>query len=58
MNINFRSATCLTEESPVAAGDIAFILTMTIAKVTLGFFLSLDVHIPSFLVKSPELLYI
>lgn len=52
MNINFRSATCHTEESSVAASDIAFILIMAIAKVKLGIFLSLDVHIPSFLVKA------
>lgn len=58
MNINFRSATCRTEESSLAVSDIAFILTMTIAKVRLGFFLNLDVHIPPFLVKSPDLLYV
>lgn len=42
----------------MAASGIAFILIMTIAKVRLGFFLSLGVHIPSFLIKSTDLLYI
>lgn len=58
MDINFRSAACHTEESSVTASGIAFMLTVIIAKVRLGFFLSLDVHISSFLVKSRDLLYI
>lgn len=38
MNINFKSVTCHIEDSSLTASDIAFMLTIIIPKLRLGFF--------------------
>lgn len=60
MNINFKSATCHIEDSSLTASDIAFMLTIIIPKLRLGFFffLRLGMQIPPSPIKSPDLIYI